>query len=117
MYRTAVVTTSSDNTDLYPSIVTAWEAAAFGGAAPAVSLARLQRITVDVSAACWIMFRRDNTVQPDVFFANPGDAVAINIADAGLPIHQSTAYVSTFMVTRSDGSAPVSVRVTGEVTV
>lgn len=117
MYRTAYVTTSTDNADIMSAVVAQLEAAQFGGAVPACTLAKLHRITLDVSAECWLAFQRDATVQYDVFHVLPGDAISMNVADAGIPVHTPFALTSKLMILRTDSSSPVTVRFTAEVSV
>lgn len=115
MFRTAVVTTSTDDVNLYSEVLTQWEAARFSSAVPSCTVTKLHRVTVDVSAACWIMFCRDATVPADVFHLAPGDAMALIVADAGLSVRTSGSAASDLRVTRDDSSSPVTVRITAEV--
>lgn len=118
MQRTAYVAITTDNADCFPTVLTAWEAVAFGGAVPTVVLKRLSRLSIDTSAACWVAFRPHASVPYDVFRISPGDALYITVSDVGLSMRDSlgTTVMCNLLVLRDDPAVALALRVVGEVT-
>jgi len=84
MYRTAQIA-ATDETELFPAVMTAWNASPMTNV-PSIVIKRLLMITITTNASCTVAFRRTTSEQYNVFILDPGDEATINVADVGLDI-------------------------------